>query len=494
MRVPIDPFFGVGVINQSRFFLSRIVVLYFTFVNCSLAEPLLFCGEGGAQMQGVALADEAEVLDNHSDSFLASATWERRTSAAGYFGEDYAFRATSPVNDPASWQQKIDVSGLYDVEVRWTAGENRTPSAKYIVHHAEGDSTSTVDQRKLGGRWFLLGQYRFEKGSSARIELSCWSPAGAVVVADAVRFVLRSTCKSRSVEAPNFQKRVLGKTTLFEGNKSVLIGDVRADEFSSEEKAFLDTIAAAEGTSDLSFACAKASGGYGALFGCFEDQNRVFSRFTVHPDSYFTSAAGYRSAASGRYQFKPETWAWVAEQLGLSEISPLNQDRAARWLLGHRGALGHVNQIGSSRFDVFKSALYAARKEWASLPDSEYGQPTHSARDLWEVYQAAYSTYESQRLGGQPGHLAPGGNHDRVRGIPVPTHKVSGTFSDTAAPYLNLRNKAGTGGKVLARLVDGTTLVETARDKKWVNVVVVGGEFDGLEGWVHSKYLSSVSP
>jgi muramidase (phage lysozyme) len=213
------------------------------------------------------------------------------------------------------------------------------------------------------------------------------------VIADAIRIQPRELCGAPRAAAPA-TPRGLGKTTvLFEGKKPVAIGVVQAAELSPAVKAFLDTIAAAEGTGDTSSTCGRADDGYGALFGCFEKTSRTFSDYSRHPERRYRSSTGYPSAASGRYQFIPKTWEWVAPKAGATEISPANQDRAATWLLGHKGALVHVEAIGADNYEAFNQALYASRDVWASLPAAPYGQPTHTAKDLWVVYQAAYARY-----------------------------------------------------------------------------------------------------
>ena len=88
------------------------------------------------------------------------------------------------------------------------------------------------------------------------------------------------------------------------------------EEIDNKVKAFLDTIAAAEGTGDTSSTCGRADDGYGALFGCFEKTSRTFSDYSRHPEKYYKSSTGYRSAAAGRYQFIPKTLRRLTRQAG----------------------------------------------------------------------------------------------------------------------------------------------------------------------------------
>ena len=43
------------------------------------------------------------------------------------------------------------------------------------------------------------------------------------------------------------------------------------------------------------------------------------------------------SHAAGAYQFEPATWAWVAQECGLADFSPMSQSIAALWLLRKYG-------------------------------------------------------------------------------------------------------------------------------------------------------------
>ena len=139
--------------------------------------------------------------------------------------------------------------------------------------------------------------------------------------------------------------------------------------FSANMRAFLDMIAHAEGTDDS----------YNYIFGY-----RKFYSFAGHP-RILNCSGGYCSDAAGRYQIKSTTWDEVRREVGLTDFSPESQDRAAVQLIKWRGAYGLVEDI--SNFDNFDNAVFAVRYEWASMPHSPYGQPTHSASKLWAKFK-----------------------------------------------------------------------------------------------------------
>jgi len=149
-------------------------------------------------------------------------------------------------------------------------------------------------------------------------------------------------------------------------------------------KALLDVIAYAEGTAD------DADGGYGrVVFGQVVEApynpelvgqyNVTISDFSKHPNILVALSPTFYSTAAGRYQFLYKTW----EGLGLSDFSPQSQDIGAAMLLENRGALDLILQ------GDFEAAILASNKEWASLPGSPYGQPTHDMSELVTVYQQA---------------------------------------------------------------------------------------------------------
>lgn len=139
-------------------------------------------------------------------------------------------------------------------------------------------------------------------------------------------------------------------------------------DISVRECALLATIAYAEGTDER----------YDIIF-----SYEYFTSYADHPRRTICSGS-YCSDAAGRYQFLASTWDWVAPKLDLVDFSPASQDLAALWLIDYRG----VESIDSiDTYQEFVDAMYDLNLEWASLPGSPYGQPTHSAESLWAEYQ-----------------------------------------------------------------------------------------------------------
>lgn len=135
-------------------------------------------------------AGPAEIIvDNMDPGFSASGNWFQSTTVPGYYASNYHARLAQAISDSASWSADLSNTGDYEVFARWTTGTNRATSAPYIVTHAGGNTTVTVNQTQNNGVWVSLGTYTFNSGNSTRVMLSCWTSSGQYVIADAIRLV-----------------------------------------------------------------------------------------------------------------------------------------------------------------------------------------------------------------------------------------------------------------------------------------------------------------
>jgi lysozyme len=150
-----------------------------------------------------------------------------------------------------------------------------------------------------------------------------------------------------------------------------------------ERRALLNTIRYAEGTW-----LGGGAEGYRTMFG-----GGRFESLDRHPE--ITVHRGYVSAAAGAYQFLPDTWRAVAQELKLTDFRPDSQDQAALHLVQKRGALTSFDREGLSQEVLSRLSL-----EWASLPDkqggSAYGQSAKGSQELQHFY---VKELERQRRG-----------------------------------------------------------------------------------------------
>ena len=144
-------------------------------------------------------------------------------------------------------------------------------------------------------------------------------------------------------------------------------------------------ISFAEGTGD-------GTPGYQTMFGggSFTDMSR-------HPD-IVNSSGRLRSAAAGRFQFMPATWAEAQQKLGLKDFGPLSQEMAGAYLTQKRGV--DPNAVIKTK-EEFADAMDKLSPEWAALPKRGGGSayPEQRARkldDLWTLYQQKLIQYGVQ--------------------------------------------------------------------------------------------------
>ncbi|WP_248295171.1 glycoside hydrolase family 104 protein [Paraburkholderia sp. UYCP14C] len=127
-------------------------------------------------------------------------------------------------------------------------------------------------------------------------------------------------------------------------------------------RALLRVIRVGEGTS--------TDRGYTTLYG-----GGTFQGFADHPRKKIT-AGKYTSTAAGAYQILEGTWDGLVSKKQYSNFDPESQDRAAVQLLMTRHVLNPIID-GDLWTAILGSGGKAegTNKEWASQPDSPYGQP-----------------------------------------------------------------------------------------------------------------------
>lgn len=150
-------------------------------------------------------------------------------------------------------------------------------------------------------------------------------------------------------------------------------------------KAFLDTIAFAEGTDPghpLS-----VNHGYDVIV-TGVDGPEIFTDYSTHPFSNGRASkainkSGLTSNAAGRYQFLKRYWAHYKTLLSLPDFGPDSQDRWAIQLIKEQRALDDV-LAGHPQIAIAK-----VRNIWASFPGAGYGQREHQLASLEDAYERA---------------------------------------------------------------------------------------------------------
>jgi muramidase (phage lysozyme) len=132
------------------------------------------------------------------------------------------------------------------------------------------------------------------------------------------------------------------------------------------QKAFLDMIAWAEGTSAIG-----SDDGYDVIVTSTPEHPILFTDYSTHPrrEMDVKDAQGNlicRSDAAGRYQLMGRYFEPYKSQLGLADFSPASQDAIAIQQIKECHAL---DDIEASRID---DAIRKCAHIWASFPGANY--------------------------------------------------------------------------------------------------------------------------
>jgi RHS repeat-associated protein len=132
-------------------------------------------------------------------------------------------------SDKFAWTPTIPTSGSYDVYARWVAASANAGAADYVVTHASGTSTVSVNQKQNGGQWVKLGTYSFTPLAGHKIEL-LGSHDGRVV-ADSIRLVAAGAGASNLVY---IHADHLGSPQKMTDGTQALVWDAQFDPFGEE--------------------------------------------------------------------------------------------------------------------------------------------------------------------------------------------------------------------------------------------------------------------
>lgn len=136
------------------------------------------------------------IVDDTGKAFFSEGEqWDQLSGECAYGGQA---RTTKTINKSevathqAVWRPSVR-GGTYDVYAfipPCPANGPLTVAAQYIVHHAQGDSFVTINQRTTFGTWALLGRYSFAPGGDGYVQLRNTDPFGNyVMVFDALKLV-----------------------------------------------------------------------------------------------------------------------------------------------------------------------------------------------------------------------------------------------------------------------------------------------------------------
>lgn len=157
--------------------------------------------------------------------------------------------------------------------------------------------------------------------------------------------------------------------------------------------AFADMLALSEMGSTL---LAKSDDGYNVLVGSTVDKPVLISDYSKHPRRmvkvrYHNFKTGeveeVNSSAFGRYQYIWPTWRDTSVKAGVTDITPVSQDRVLIQTLHDVHAYDVILE------GRIRDAMILCNPVWASLPGAGSGQHENKLTDLLYAYDHALSHY-----------------------------------------------------------------------------------------------------
>jgi len=163
-----------GAKTHFHFDLNGILIGESTDLGVSQREYITLAGLPIAVIDaGTTPTAPTETTQDNGDAGTSSTgTWNTLTTGTQHEGANYLTRENGDGTNAYTWAPTISTDGPHQVYVKYPADPNLGSKADYTVHHAQGSNTHTVDQRKDGGQWNLLGTYNLKAGQNHRVVLS----------------------------------------------------------------------------------------------------------------------------------------------------------------------------------------------------------------------------------------------------------------------------------------------------------------------------------
>jgi protein phosphatase methylesterase 1 len=123
--------------------------------------------------------------------FEAKGQWKEETTATELGTTRVLLCSGGTSETQAIWHLAVPQAGKYEVCVRYVAAPDRG-KAVYTVRHAEGETSVTLDQRRIHDRWIRLGDFKFDSGQG-EVTLHGISPQGDASQASVCAYSARAT-------------------------------------------------------------------------------------------------------------------------------------------------------------------------------------------------------------------------------------------------------------------------------------------------------------
>lgn len=158
-------------------------------------------------------ADSIVILDNRDAATSKTGSWPVSGGKDPY-ESDAVYSRTA--GHAFSWHFTAPSTGHYEVSMWWTQFSSRSNAAPVEIENADDTALVTVNQLTGGGRWNVLGSYRFEAGKTYRVTIRTLTDKSSVC-ADAVRFELTHTPDETVIDNSDSATEAAGSWTVCDG-------------------------------------------------------------------------------------------------------------------------------------------------------------------------------------------------------------------------------------------------------------------------------------
>jgi hypothetical protein len=145
--------------------------------------------EGEPALREEHFSPYSQVVDNAAPHRFKASGWFTGSSNPEGYRKDY--RLANPFKEvkPARFKVKIPATDTYSVYAWWPAKRNNNAEARFGIRTTSGVRWTKVNQRREGGLWVKLGEYRMEGGDRYAVRVAPTSRREGRIVADAVAVV-----------------------------------------------------------------------------------------------------------------------------------------------------------------------------------------------------------------------------------------------------------------------------------------------------------------
>ena len=140
---------------------------------------------------------EGIVIDDTEATLVG--TWVSSTHTATYVGKSYRHdNGQNKGEKSVTWKANIPKSGVYEVQMSYSASSNRSPKVPVTIFTDLEDKTVHINQQKrppIDGTFYSLGKFNLEEGEWDVVKIDTKGTTGVVII-DAIRLLPESRPKT----------------------------------------------------------------------------------------------------------------------------------------------------------------------------------------------------------------------------------------------------------------------------------------------------------